>query len=719
MGSPFGKNSLLNKLLEQKEKNLNYKSSIQDSAGMISTILTGQIAFDRNFDEKKLRESLFARELLRGLGKNVGMIQNTSASSDALNYGPLFWQINSYSKDIDEAKAEVDDKMLELLENCRKEQKHIDILISNNENKSKFAELTTQDCLMRQLYMSSSVMDCTPWHANVKNLGLYDIAAIKFAYAQLVEVFDKDALQIDQNKISLREWLFLNDWKKIPKELFKNKNAIHKREHIKYSWDKNTTTFSPSPYEIPYRFCDDESGQKAPYCNAFDAGPDMRTRAKRLQDKYWQNYYSTHFSQGKIWPFWKGEQNAFEYNASIMLEFNNIMRWYYYLEADYPGFHGSDAQRDFLAAAGMGLNHYSHVLGHPEPGLYVNVPNYKIEDDVQFGNDMNRLDISKCMIKVEDLDNECEKKHAGISKTENGSSNLHKGFVLAKVSLGDGRLFSSKLTSHYDDWYLDQISSTKSKSLALQLLSDPGIWLPPKVDSLKDRRHFTVNWQKLFPVQVNRLFYDIILGNNERLGPIIDEEGNLTHRNLIDIKTMQSPNYEGNYFIIPKMSSYVPYHAAIFASLFMSDDNMESFNIMKSMHLYVKGDKGKFESADSENVTTFTTDSAEQYAAVKIDEDDFSIGYDFLEKMNYFQEKIDTIASCLQNETSLTVSPQICQCIVSTINGRCIPPSLRSLSDESCDESDLAIHKKKLEGRLKVMSSFADDIRNIVNILGK
>ena len=246
---------------------------------------------DMSYEErfKAIRLATFRAVLLHEMGHNMGLGHNMAASGDALNYGPRFWEVQSLPSDIQDAALtqglSADD--LAQLEACYDEldgDSPTDLV-----NLHEGFTMTTQDCLRQQEGMYSSIMDYhTSWNSDNNGLGPYDVAAIKFGYAQLVETFPQENISASGE---LKDWIFFNDWTKIPGDFVADTAAIQNRGHYKYSWNQATTSMTPPENEVPYKYCLDSGGFYGPECKAWDFGPDFRTRAKYMEIVYYQYYF--------------------------------------------------------------------------------------------------------------------------------------------------------------------------------------------------------------------------------------------------------------------------------------------------------------------------------------------------------------------------------------------------------------------------------------------
>ena len=685
---------------------------------------------DMSYEErfKAIRRATFRSVLLHELGHNMGLGHNMAGSGDALNFGPRFWYVQSLDPDLftaanTEGVSAADKAQLEL---CLAEMDGDDP--KDLVNLHDGFTMTTQDCLRQQEGMYSSIMDYhTSWNSDNNGLGPYDIAAIKFGYAQLVETFPEENLVAEGE---LKDWLFLNDWRDIPEEFLSSSDAIQTRGHHKYTWGQASTQMTPPANEVPYKYCLDSGGNFGPECKAWDFGPDFRTRAKWMEITYWQYYFFSHFSRDRLWDWrrgaWTGPVNR---DLRVFLNYNQIMKWYYYYKATMPEFEGSYAEQDFLQATMMGLNHYSHVLGHPSSGEFVSVPRYSVEtlmwDTVPEDGSGSRFEVTDRMIPFDWLGT-CTAYYA--TDVENGIPTAPSdGFTLTSVPLGDGRPFFAEWTDDYEDWYVTYIGSFYPKRyVGLAMGSSYSFF--PRTQTIDDRRFFHVNWYRLFPKQVAKMMHAVITGNNFEYGPVVDPEGNFHHRDLIDLTTGESPDYSDYKKVYPYVSSYLSYYAMVDAAFSMSYTGDGQLDMVDMMRVALEGsedDLSAFEQADPEDVATFVHPvSGLTYRALKVGET--PVGYDMVQRLNTHKERYLRLEACVNDEAARTSDPY-CHCIeTSTPAGYCcnerneecpepftfVPGSEEA--GEECTLADLRDRRDSAQERMNLAADLVDDLRFFV-----
>ena len=105
----------------------------------------------------------------------------------------------------------------------------------------------------------------------------------------------------------------------------------------------------------------------------------MQSNAMWDEYNYYQRYFFTHFNRDRFWDIYSQVMwSVIGRDERVLYNYTDKMRWYAYLKATVPEFTGSYAEEDFLRTTIMGLNHFSHVLGHPGSGYYVSMPQYNV-----------------------------------------------------------------------------------------------------------------------------------------------------------------------------------------------------------------------------------------------------------------------------------------------------------------------------------------------------
>ncbi len=728
--SPARGHDLAQQVLQEKENLRRLAQGFADPPEFLDNMIVGIALQYKNLNRRerfaKIREAVYIAVMLHEIGHNMGLTHNMSASSDALNYGKQFWEIESLPKELGSALVATQKPELQkAISDCMLDAKFIQETASASGHDYTY---TTQDCLRQAEVMYSSIMDYhASWNADLGGLGAYDKAAIKFGYAQLVEVFPQDNLKVDTKNQKLSRWLFLNDWKKIPKEFVNGVDSIAVRDHVKYSWGQTRTQFQAPANEVPYRFCLDSSGAYGPTCKAFDFGPDMRAQAEHNKTLYWQQYFMTHFARDRVWNYQWDFNKVIQKDLAIMEDFNNVMRWYYFYRATDKDFAGSDAEKDYLATVVMGLNHYSHVFSHPAPGDHVSTPVFQSESLLQTTASSNRLEASTLLIPYNKV-SECLRLNVMESKDDDSVA-AKPGFIFSTVPLGEGRPFYLGLNNDYEDWHITYVGSFFSKLHAGFFLAYPGAWFP-RTDSMNDPRFYNISWYRLFPQEVGKLFHDLMTANWAELGPVVDDQGHLYPRDMLDPVTLEAPHYEGMGRVLPSMASIMPYRAMFYVSSLMSGYMGSELDMLKMMRVSLKGSEDDltiFDKMRKSDVATFIHPNVGyEYRALRVGE--YPVAYELVGKLNMLKEKYVRLNTCVNDPLSRQTD-NYCDCVQTSMekptggaaccypgNTKCPGLRLAKVGHDSCSVKDLEQRRDSAKEEMENLMSFLDDMRLFVKL---
>ncbi len=332
------------------------------------------------------------------VGHTLGLRHNFEASTDALNYHPHFWDLK---------------------------------LDANGEVANPFAaETPAQSQGNLRMHMLASVMDYTAkFNGEFLGVGLYDKAALKFAYGDMVQVFDHppaldqspggDLAPMAQYLASPQDTdpgvVMLQD------HGVTDVNRINRRIHYttlpKYyggvanlyarhdvSWhdikgvpcaqdsdcdggkvcsplgsDKFCAVQATRAAEVPFRFCSDEQNGQTPTCATFDEGADPYEITRNALDDY-ENY----------WYFWgyMRDNELFSPNTyanRVLRQFYAANRQMQFWAIDFATYqkngwwkarYGQDFDQDINGglsgafASLLGFNTMAQTMGRPAPGYY-------------------------------------------------------------------------------------------------------------------------------------------------------------------------------------------------------------------------------------------------------------------------------------------------------------------------------------------------------------
>jgi hypothetical protein len=687
---------------------------------------------------EKIREDMYTAIQLHEVGHTLALRHNFEASSDALNYGRSFWEIESLDADLDNALGQVDPTgdQYEAIQSCIDLQQQIRL-----QQGDPGYTMTTQQCLAQDQQMFSTVMEYVGHWAGMFGgceegcgVGPYDYAAIKYGYAQMLETFDRPTT--DRSEQEIVDFLHYNDWRTIPTDLVQDVEAIKERSYFFWDWNVYSTNQPLPDNVVPYRFCTD-NGYWTPTCNVWDWGPDSRYQMAYAEYQYYQRYFFTHFNRDRYWDIDSdGWRNAFMRDWQVMADYTQKMQWYQFYKTLDPRFEGTYLEEDLLATTVNGLNHFMHVLGHPSNGTYVEVPQAYVEGlttvaPSDYATDDDRLVPSGIMQKFDYL-GQCEANYLTTLGSDNRPSGPNNGFNLADIPLGDGRPFAIGSTNTDSvNWVISYVGTYYTKERVFSEMAAPFAWFPA-VDLVgTDPRNYNISWYRLFPEEVGRIIHDFATENYADLGPVVDPNGNAQYRDIIDPQTGERPDYTGYSKIVPTVAFNHQYFSALYSLAWMSDLYDGAYDLSKAYLLAVDGandDIGLFDQLASDPETADRLVEFEHPVTGRriraVDWGPNPIGANMVRRLNVLKERYETLDGCVEGTIDPSTTPY-CKCTESIraqsgIDGQiqlfCSDPYLETPGEGICGEYELRNRRDRSREIMDDMQDFIEDVRFMKNM---
>jgi hypothetical protein len=275
------------------------------------------------------------------LGHNVGLAHNFEGSYDALNYDDAFWA-NHWSTPEERTRNRYDEKR----------------------------NTTVME------YMSAK-------GAFTPSLGKYDVAALRFAYGNQVQVFNKPTVD---GGLNMRRWRYRSDYNKVPEylcagneeQLSASLNAGQSpcssvEEQQALIKDRSWVTFDPQmppTNEVPYLFCDNYYNRRTPFCATFDFGSSQREIFANYYSMWRDYFFFNNFVRDRLSPLAWSPSRAIYPVYYAMGHWATVGQYYYFFQAFDPSFKGTDLETDMLTTVFHGLNFASEVISTPEPDRF-------------------------------------------------------------------------------------------------------------------------------------------------------------------------------------------------------------------------------------------------------------------------------------------------------------------------------------------------------------
>ena len=207
---------------------------------------------------------------LHEIGHTVGLRHNFSGSTDALNFGPEYWTLRGPGS----TSSINDPRPLPLWALAGTNLEGYNIAMENG-------LLDLQD---------SSVMDYASTYGTNTSLGMYDAAAIKYAYGDVVEVFNSPDIDQEKAKLLRQGELHYTYYPEVisnASSYAERVEAMYDRRHVNWrKTDKRMEQYDDTLVEVPYSMCSDEYREGSAVCFTWDMGVDNWERTTKMADDY-------------------------------------------------------------------------------------------------------------------------------------------------------------------------------------------------------------------------------------------------------------------------------------------------------------------------------------------------------------------------------------------------------------------------------------------------
>jgi hypothetical protein len=481
------------------------------------------------------------------IGHTVGLRHNFEASFDAMNYNPEYWRIRFQT-----------DKQLGY----------------SHTNPERGITLYDHQKNIHE-YQYSSTMDYggRP-NSQIHGLGLYDRAALAYAYAELVHVFEEDAIPhkieatferyTDYNETTLNGSNYdvfqedstisrssepITDWKDIDIARILQANTTNVIAEDGFNRDLNFWHYSVLPLlflsdyddprvgdamdimykrkfvpledykaggflRVPYRFCSDEYRGALPGCNVFDEGADYNEIVKTAIEGYDSYYFVNSYRRGRAgWGLFVWPYLMRLYNR-YFLPVSNIYQQWYIRSSEWGVAFSSNPYAGEIQQVGVedGLRSLLGVLAAPHPGSY----RYN-KDRNQFLHVSNDIGF-RCTAFAEPCEDFPDPQDTG---TESEYLDLEPGLMVKwRYSRFD-----------YDSGYYyfmryEILSSFWDRLAALWALTNPETNFLG-VDAASDIVGFQIPYYALYDYELSRFFGGIMAEDFGNFSPVIPTLGDV------------------------------------------------------------------------------------------------------------------------------------------------------------------------------------------------
>jgi hypothetical protein len=214
---------------------------------------------------------------LHEIGHTVGLRHNFAGSTDALNFGPTYWEL----------RGACDQGNCPFLEDGRPIPEWEIGVGAEQDTLRGVLELGLRD------QQDSSVMDYASTFGTNNALGSYDLAAIKYAYGDVVEVFNSADIDGEKAQLLRQGEVHYRNYPEVVSaagDYLSRVNAMYDRRNVNFrKVPRSKDAVAGDPIEVPYAFCSDEYRDASAICALWDAGADNFERTEYAIEKY-RNY---------------------------------------------------------------------------------------------------------------------------------------------------------------------------------------------------------------------------------------------------------------------------------------------------------------------------------------------------------------------------------------------------------------------------------------------
>ncbi len=529
-------------------------------------------SLDPDAVRQKIRRDVFLALSLHEMGHNVGLRHNFRASYDSLNYLPQYWDLRAKGAQSTRKYAGLDARTLRPTgapyqgADCaagrgRLRPRYVDCAggaLSVEEAEGGISE-----------FQYSSVMDYgSEFNSDLYGLGLYDKAAMKFAYSGdgYVEVFTRaKADAASQDKLASLQFFSTYYGFPSPITVTQSRNGadvlqgmayvtypdlfqggwpdIHERQDVPFADVLKASQGSPILVDdkdrvmVPYFFCGDEFIGNLT-CQPWDSGADAYEQASDLISRYHNHYVLNNFKRDR-YTF----RTSSAYLNRIAQRYLDPLRsqalWYTLFKAIFAGsedtlFH-ERGWGNFPVAVTEGFDLLGRIITQPEPGTYV------------------KLNSTQAFLPLE--------YWAQASERTDGQSNDQR----TVVGLIDGKYSYTTWDFGGCGYYWADECETRigylwDKLVALQVLTDSQAYFTGR-DTSPDLRFYSIGYYIPFKKQLEEKFGAIFSYDYRSLAPYADASG----RRLVNPSwTLNDPAAAKARILDPAVGFTVQLYAALF-----------------------------------------------------------------------------------------------------------------------------------------------------------
>jgi hypothetical protein len=505
--------------------------------------------------EGKTREDVYdfivgrtmADTQLHEIGHTVGLRHNFSGSTDALNFGADYWRLRGPGYTMGAS-----DKRPRPLWDLAGP------FLDGYDQALREGLMDAQD---------STVMDYASTYGTNTKLGMYDLAAIKYAYFDTVEVFNSPDINKDRAELLRMGELHYTYYPEVVSNgatYDERVAAMYDRRSVNWRLtDTKEDIYDENLVEVPYSFCSDEYREASATCYTWDSGADNFERSWKMAQDY-RNYMvfdafkrervnfgidlMSYLSRvyGRKYTYLLNQYKNWV-NDELIIRRDDACVWYEdgQLQESGDRFAADACGLAGFLGASTALNLFGEVLQTPDVGCYARLKPgcYEVDATNDHGIDgtpVRLLDANPnaCdgLVPTQGEDPTRALKVTDTTAYRHVPDSLScEGFepIVAEVTgdvvtdepldLGYGDARSQITTYDRDEygyyfyWKPTQMGSWWDKWLAVKAMGDPTTDFIG-VDSSSDTRSFMISLNTLFGDDINDLVGGIITEDSAKYG---------------------------------------------------------------------------------------------------------------------------------------------------------------------------------------------------------